>query len=165
MKNKFCRSNFLILFLALLPAIIRPSLAISSENLKLQTKKKIRRISAQMVDLGKVQTIYMVPGMATLIEIPSQVTGVRLGNPDVLKYFRPENPDSEVTLILKEGSVRPTNFFIISGKKKYIFDIVPSNNIHQDSVQIVGGYGGAGFDESKSELIDSSDSETKGVSK
>lgn len=118
---------------------------------------KPKRISAQVLDLGKVHTVYMVPGMATLIEVPSPVSGIRLGNPDYVSYFRPEHPDNEVTLVLKEGMIKPTNFFILSGKKKYIFDIVPSRTVHQDSIEIVGAYGGAELQDHKAELIDSSD--------
>ena len=99
----------------------------------------------------------MVVGMATLIRIPSAVTGVREGDPESLKYFRPDKPENEVTLILKDANAKPTNFFIISGKHTYIFDIIPSTTRHQDLIEIMGYYGGAGMDSQGALLIDSSD--------
>ena len=149
MMNKLC--NFLIYGL----------LAISAESAE---SKLPRRISGQILDLGKVQTIFMVPGMATLIEIPTQVTGIRLGNPDAVQYYRPDKPENEVTLVLKDGQAKPTNLIIRSNSKKYVFDIVPSKEIHQDTVEVLGSYGGASLDGESAVLIDSSDQKKKGAS-
>ncbi len=116
-----------------------------------------RRISSKVVDLGRVQPIYMVAGMATLIELPGPVTGIRTGNPDDLQYFRPQTPENEVTLILKNAKAQPTNLILRSGKKKYVFDIVPSRHVHQDTVEVVGAFGGPELEESEAVLLDSSE--------
>ncbi|MBU6374590.1 MAG: hypothetical protein KGQ59_01220 [Bdellovibrionales bacterium] len=116
-----------------------------------------RRISGQILDLGKVHTIYMVPGMATLVEIPTAVTGIRLGNPDAVQYYRPEKPENEVTLVLKDNFAKPTNLIIRSNAKKYVFDIVPSKEVHQDTIEVLGSYGGAAIESQGAELIESSD--------
>jgi hypothetical protein len=115
------------------------------------------RISSKVMDLGKVTPIRMVPGMATIIEVPGPVTGIRLGNPEAVQYFRPERPDNEVTLILQRGGVKPTNLIVRSGKKKFVFDIVPSTRVHQDTVEVVGAYGGPALQDAEIELLDSSD--------
>ena len=120
-----------------------------------------RRISSKLVDLGKVQPIYMVAGMATLIEIPGPVTGIRTGNPDSIQYFRPDKPENEVTVILKNQNAKPTNLILRSGKKKYVFDLVPSQNIHQDTIEVIGDFGGAELEDAGVELIDSSDAPVK----
>lgn len=132
------------------------SLSISPLCLASETKLP-RRISGQILDLGKVYSIYMVPGMATLIEIPTTVTGIRLGNPDAVQYFRPDKPENEVTLILKDANAKPTNLIIRSNNRKFVFDIVPSKDVHQDTVEVVGSYGGAMIDDGSAELIASSD--------
>ncbi len=127
-----------------------------------------RRISGQLLDLGRVHTIYMVPGMATLVEIPTAVTGIRLGNPDAVQYYRPEKPENEVTLVLKDSSAKPTNLIIRSNAKKYVFDIVPSKEVHQDTIEVLGSYGGAAIETQGAELIESSDQKlvkAKGVAK
>jgi hypothetical protein len=118
-----------------------------------------KRISGKFVDLGKVQTIYMVPGMATLVEIPTSVTGIRLGNPEAVEYFRPDKPENEVTLVLRNSFAKPTNLIIRSNKKKYIFDIVPSKTVHQDSIEVLGSYGGPELVEESMSLIASSSDE------
>lgn len=120
-----------------------------------------RRISSKTVDLGKVQTIHMVPGMATLVEIPDAVTGIRIGDPDSVHYFQPKTPNNEVTLVLQNEHARPTNLIIRSGKTKYVFDIVPSKTIHQDTIEIIGSYGGAIMNQSGVVLLDSSDTPEK----
>ncbi len=117
-----------------------------------------RRLSSKVLDLGSVQPIFMVAGMATLIELPGPVTGIRTGNPDSIQYFRPDKPENEVTVILQNQNAKPTNLILRSGKKKYVFDIVPSKTRHQDTLEIVGDYGGAELEQSGAELIDSSQS-------
>ena len=125
-----------------------------------------KRISSKLVDLGKVHPIYMVAGMATLIELPNPVTGIRTGNPDAIQYFRPDKPENEVTVILRNESAKATNLILRSGKKKYVFDLIPSKTIHQDTIEVVGDFGGAEMEDDKMELIDSSEApKKKGASK
>jgi hypothetical protein len=124
-----------------------------------------RRISGQIMDLGKVNTIYMVSGMATLIEIPTAVTGIRIGNPDAVQYFRPDKPENEVTLVLRDSNAKPTNLIIRSNQRKFVFDLVPSKQVHQDMVEVVGAFGGAALDSGSSEIIDSSDNPKRGSKK
>jgi hypothetical protein len=115
------------------------------------------RISGKVLDLGKVHKIYMVLGMATLVEIPSKVTGIRIGNPDHFQYFRPETPENEVTLVVKDPEAKPTNLIIRSNEKKYVFDLVPSKFIHQDTIEVMGSYGGASFKDDSIRVLDSSE--------
>lgn len=122
-----------------------------------KTKPAPRRISSKLVDLGKVYPIYMVAGMATLIELPGPVTGIRTGNPDAIQYFRPDKPENEVTVVLQNQNAKPTNLIIRSGKKKYVFDVVPSKTVHQDALEVIGDFGGAELEDAGVELIDSSD--------
>ena len=118
-----------------------------------------RRISSQIMDLGKAYPIYMVAGMATLIILPGPTTGIRTGNPESIQYFRPDKPENEVTVVLQNQNAKPTNLILRSGKKIYVFDVVPSKNIHQDVLEVVGDFGGAQSqsNDARAELIDSSD--------
>lgn len=130
-----------------------------------QEPKPPKRISGQIMDLGKVHSIFMVGGMATLIEIPTAVTGIRIGNPDAIQYFRPDKPENEVTLVLKDSNAKPTNLIIRSNDRKFVFDIVPSKEVHQDTIEVLGVYGGARIDESQVTLLDSSEPATPTVNK
>lgn len=137
------------------------SLGVSAVTLRASESKPSsaapRRISSKLIDLGKVYPIYMVAGMATLIEFPGPVSGIRTGNPDSIQYFRPDKPENEVTIVLQNQNAKPTNLIVRTGKKKYVFDIVPSKTVHQDALEVIGDYGGAEVDDSNVELIDSSD--------
>lgn len=116
------------------------------------------RISVRLLDLGRVHPIYMMPRLATIIEIPGPVTGVRVGSPEDLQFIKPETPDNEVTLFLRSSHSKPTNLIIRSGKRKYVFDIVPSHTKHQDLIEVVGSVGVPTLDGDRPLLIDSSDS-------
>ena len=99
MPNRLFLSAVFLLFPLCVPGAEAPKLAAHPP----------RRISSKIIDLGKVQPIYIVAGMATIIEIPGPVTGVRTGNPEDVQYFRSEKPDNEVTIVLKNTKAQPTN--------------------------------------------------------
>lgn len=124
-----------------------------------------RRISSQIMDLGKAYPVYMVAGMATLVILPGPVTGIRTGNPDSIQYFRPDKPENEVTIVLKNQSAKPTNLILRSGQKIYVFDVVPSKSVHQDVLEVVGDFGGAQFNDTAAELLDSSETPKSAAAK
>jgi hypothetical protein len=64
-------------------------------------------------------------------------------------------------VILRNESAKATNLILRSGKKKYVFDLIPSKNIHQDTIEVVGDFGGAEMEDDKMELIDSSEAPKK----
>lgn len=153
MMNKLYKTSILILFAGL---AWFPHLSFGQGEKKQALLPK--RISTHTAHLGKVQPVYMVAGMATLIEVPEAVTGIRLGNPKSVEYFRPDQPENEVTLILKSAKAKPTNLIIRAGKKKYVFDIIPSTSIHQDLLEITGSTGNPEWTESEPRvLLDSSE--------
>jgi hypothetical protein len=119
-----------------------------------------KRISGSYVDLGKVHTVHMVPGFATAIELPTPITGVRIGNPDVVKYVQPDGSPNEVVLILTKPNTdhmtSTTNIIIRSNQKRYVFDIIPNKGIHQDIIDIQGSYGSPSLETEKLKVIDSS---------
>lgn len=116
-----------------------------------------RRISAAIYNLETVRQIYMTPGMATVIEIPGPVSEVIPGSPSDFTFFTSKQFEREVKLFLVNANAQPTNLIVRSGKKKYVFDIVPSKTIHQDVVEGIGAYGGPALDAADAVLIDSSD--------
>ena len=121
--------------------------------------KTPRRISGEIMDLGKVHPIFMVPGMATSIESPSKVTDAIAGDVESIKFLPLGNSQNEVRLSLTTQRARPTNLIIRSGQKKFVFDIVPSRSVHQDTIKVVSSYGGPEVDGSGMTLIASSHSE------
>ncbi len=141
-----------LLISVLLVVISTPCLAAPS---------KPKRISGHILDLGEVHSIYMVGGMATLIILPTSVTGIRIGNPDAIQYFRPDKPENEVTLVLKDASAKPTNLILESGRRRFVFDLIPSSQIHQDIVDVVGAFGAASLESSNMELIESSETRAR----
>jgi hypothetical protein len=111
------------------------------------------RLSAKIVDLGKVYPIRMVPGLATIIETPVAVTDAIPGDSKTVKFLPVGNSQNEVRLVLAHGSAYPTNLIIRAGGKKYVFDIIPSRDTHQDIVQIMSSYGGPELQDAELELI------------
>jgi hypothetical protein len=119
-----------------------------------------RRISSRVVDLGKVHSLILSVGMATLIELPAPINGKIPGSPeaDLLLLNGPQ--PNQVIVELKRANARPTNLILVSGKRKVVFDIIPSDPkspTHQDIYEIVGYFGGPEMEDGGGELIDSSE--------
>ena len=142
------------IILLILPIIFNTKSALSATDYKVP-----RRISGEIMDLGEVKPIYMVPGMATIIEIPSKVTDAIAGDVETIKFLPLGNSQNEVRLALTTGKARPTNLIIRSGAKKFVFDIIPSHSIHQDSIRVVSSYGGPELAQSRMTLIATSKSD------
>ena len=135
---------------------------LGSADASVPPAQRPRRISSQVMDLGRAYPLYMAVGMATLVILPGPVTGIRTGNPESIQYFRPDKPENEVTLVLQNHKAQPTNLILRSGKKIYVFDVVPSQRVHQDVLEVLGDYGGAALADAQAELIDSSDGVKRG---
>jgi hypothetical protein len=82
-----------------------------------------------------------------------------------VQYFRPDKPENEVTVVLQNQQAKPTNLIIRVGAKKYVFDIVPSKSVHQDTLEVLGDFGGAELEDSEAVLIESSEPSTAKVGK
>ena len=138
---------------------------------KMTFKSKLlpRRISSRVVDLGKVHTLRMSVGMATLVELPAPISGKISGSPeaDLMVLNGPES--TQIILELKRAEARPTNLILVSGKRKVVFDIIPSDQshpTHQDVYEISGFYGGPEIDENREAvIIDSSEKPEKAEAK
>src|SRR4051812_6055617 len=101
-----------------------------------------KRISTRLLDEGRVHELYITPGMASVIDVPSPITRIIGGSPDDLQIIFRSSYPREVVLTLRSGTSKPTNLFLMLGKRKLIFDIHPSYTTHQDLVEVIGSFGG-----------------------
>lgn len=106
------------------------------------------RISSIYKDLGRVEKIYLYPGLISVIEFPQDLLEVRVGNPKSVKVEISQVSPRELTLFLLGSAVNPTNLIVRSNQKLYVFDIIPSKVSHQDYVQIKNFYGAPGKERS-----------------
>lgn len=101
-----------------------------------------KRISSIIKDLGKVEKVYLYPGLISVIEFPHPLLEVRLGNPKALKVEISQVSNRELTLHLTGLTARATNLIVRSNQKLYVFDVIPSRVSHQDYIQVKSFYGG-----------------------
>ncbi len=73
--------------------------------------------------------------------MPQNIIEVRIGNPNDLKGVISQVSPKEITLFFKTSNVSATNLILRSDRKVYVFDIIPSQNKHQDYVKISSGTG------------------------
>ena len=102
---------------------------------------KIKRISAKVLDLGKVNKVYISAGLASVIIFPKPIIEVKLGNPDLIKTTISKTLPNELTLIINKDLRSPSNIIVRSGSRNFIFDVFPSQTMHQDLIEVMASYG------------------------
>lgn len=102
---------------------------------------EVHRVSSTQTDLSKVQKIYLSPGLVSLIEFPSNIVEVRVGNPESVKAIISQASPKELTLLLNHQNSVPSNLIVRAEKRVFIFDLVPSQTQHQDFIKVSGAFG------------------------
>lgn len=115
------------------------------------------RITAIHFNKGKVERIYMAPGLATALTFPCDLDEATVGRDEDLKAKVSPTSKRHLSLFLATSVSLPTNLIVRCGDKQelYVFDVVPSVINHQDVLRITGSYGGAGLKDNHIQLIDS----------
>lgn len=107
--------------------------------------QSISRIHKTQKNSEVVDQIHMTPGLVTLVEFNRPITEVRVGDASTVKALLSKVSPKELTLILTQKSIRPTNVIVRTETKVLVFDVVPSVTKHQDYIKISSSYADAGF--------------------
>lgn len=99
------------------------------------------RIQSAITSQSEATTIYLRPGLASVLELPNDIVEARVGNPGDLKVLISQVSSKEITLFFKRSSVLPTNLIVRSGKKMFVFDVIPSALKHQDYLKVTSSVG------------------------
>lgn len=118
-----------------------------------------KRIVALRFDRGSVQTIYLAPGMGSLVTFPCALKEVMVGRSEDLKAQISPNDKKSLLLNLKLNTSLPTNLIArCEPSGNYVFDVIPSKSKHQDVVEIKSSFGGAQLPEQKEVSVKESES-------
>jgi hypothetical protein len=98
-----------------------------------------------------VNSIYLAPGLGSVVLFPCALSEVFVGRAEDLKAQISPNDKKVLLLNLKLNTSLPTNLIARceSEKSPYVFDIFPSRQKHQDVVEIRGSFGGPGVKRSE----------------
>lgn len=103
------------------------------------------RISSSNHNLSAVDKIYVSAGLVSVLEFPQNIIEVRVGDISSVKAIISQTSPKELTIYLSNSQAKASNLIVRSEKKVYVFDIVPSNNNHQDYVKIKGSLGSPNY--------------------
>jgi hypothetical protein len=105
------------------------------------------RIETTRFDRSAVKTIYLAPGLGSIILFPCPLLEVFVGRSEDLKAQISPSDKKTLFLNLKLNSSLPTNMITrCEGERNvYVFDVLPSRMKHQDVVDIRSSFGGPGL--------------------
>lgn len=110
---------------------------------------EVARIKSTRFDRGSVMTIYLAPGLGSLLMFPCSLEEVFVGRSDDVSSQISTVNKKNLYLNLRLNSSLPTNLIAKCEEEKNVFvlDIIPSKSNHQDLVDIRSAYGRAKSDE------------------
>lgn len=104
------------------------------------------RISKINKSLNEVDRIYLAPGLVSVIEMPSPILEVRVGDPRSVRVMLSTVSPKEMTLSLGHSGASATNLIVRTDRRAFVFDLLPSKTNHQDLVKVRGGFATATVD-------------------
>lgn len=102
-----------------------------------------KRIQSVLFDKGEPHRVFLNPGLAAVVNFPCYVADSFLGSEsDVLVKFSPTTKKS-LYLSLKTTVSRPTNLLVRCEDQTtyFVLDLIPSQAVHQDVLEIRASYG------------------------
>ncbi|MCE3009741.1 MAG: hypothetical protein LW875_03920 [Proteobacteria bacterium] len=119
--------------LLLLTSLLIPLLSIAG----------VERIKSLRFDKSEVQTIYLAPGLGSMLTFPCGIEEAFVGRAEDLKAQVSPNDKKVLFLNLKLNTSLPTNLIVRCEKEKstFVFDIIPQKSKHQDLVEIRSSFG------------------------
>ena len=105
----------------------------------------VGRLTSSQQDLSQISTIYLSPGLVSLLEFPNNIIEVRVGNPRSVKALISQVSPKELTVYLTGDVSAPCNLIVRAEKRVFVFDVVPSKSNHQDYIRIRGTFGTPDF--------------------
>lgn len=94
------------------------------------------RVSEVRKEQSQVDRIFLAPGMVTVLEFPEAIKEARVGLPQSFKVQISSVTPSEMT-ISRAGSIeRPSNLIVRTGRRIWVFDLIPSRASHQDFIRV-----------------------------
>lgn len=101
------------------------------------------RIEALRFDRKEVKSIYLAPGLGSIVLFPCALMEVFVGRNEDLKVQISPNDKKSLFLNLKLNSSLPTNFIARCENERtvFVFDVIPSKAKHQDVVEIRSSFG------------------------
>lgn len=101
------------------------------------------RIQSLRFDQAKTQTIYLTPGLGSVVLFPCPLVEVFVGRSEEIKVQISPNDRKSLFLNLKKNASQPTNMICRCSDNRsiFVFDLVPSQNRHQDVVELRSSFG------------------------
>ncbi|RYZ77633.1 MAG: hypothetical protein EOP05_01105 [Proteobacteria bacterium] len=105
------------------------------------TAQAVNRVGVKKLDIGEVETVYLAPGLITVMEFPEAITEVSTGAPQIYRLQISSVHKEELILQIQNSTPFKTNLIVRTTKQRYVFDMEPNLRKHQDVIQVREGYG------------------------
>lgn len=102
-----------------------------------------KRITSILIDQAKPQSVYLSPGLGSMVVFPCFLSGAFVGNESEVQVQFSPSSKKILLLNLKSNFSHPTNMIATCENQRvhFVFDLIPSQRIHQDLIEIRAGYG------------------------
>ena len=100
-----------------------------------------KRIRVVYHDRSKPGKVFLIPNLASTIELPCNIDDVLLGNPIGISFYISKKSSKRLELNTSQES-KNTNMIIYCKNQFFVFDLVIQNKVHNDVIIFGGSFGG-----------------------
>lgn len=100
-----------------------------------------KRIRVVYHDRSKPGKVFLIPNLASTIELPCNIDDVLLGNPIGISFYISKKSSKRLELNTSQES-KNTNMIIYCKNQFFVFDLVIQNKVHNDVILFGGSFGG-----------------------
>ena len=136
MKNLVVKFNKYILGILVLLTTLSHGISYGN-NVSIAPK----RIRVVYHDRSKPGKVYLIPNLASTIELPCNIDDVLLGNPIGISFYISKKSSKRLELNTSQES-KNTNMIIYCKNQFFVFDLVIQNKVHNDVILFGGSFGG-----------------------
>lgn len=113
-----------------------------------------KRIQSIILNRGEAQKINVVPGLASVIKLPCFGADAISGDESQVTVRFSPTTKKELQINMKSTFSKPTNLIIrCEGQDThFVFDLVPSRNVHQDILEVRQAFGSPAFEGDSAEI-------------
>ena len=136
MKNLVVKFNKYILGILVLLTTLSHGISYGN-NVSIAPK----RIRVVYHDRSKPGKVYLIPNLASTIELPCNIDDVLIGNPIGISFYISKKSSKRLELNTSQES-KNTNMIIYCKNQFFVFDLVIQNKVHNDVILFGGSFGG-----------------------
>ena len=90
-----------------------------------------------LAEEGKLETLFLFPGRASLLSLPCSITKALAGSPNDIKAEVDKINPRDVHILLRKWTSQPSNLILKCSESVFLFNLIPARKSHYDYIRVL----------------------------